>query len=92
MNETDTLGNPIVYAQSNITYRDTIISGPSHYNQLKRTLKQGNLIKYNAYFRLKIVNKFNNTLNSLITNNNTMGKIKVISHFVMIKRYINIMF
>jgi len=82
MSENDILGNPIVYAQSNISYRDTIISGPSHYNQLKRTLKQGNLIVYNAHFRLKLVNKFNNSLNSLITNSNIIGKIKVISHFV----------
>jgi len=82
MNETDILGNPIVYAQSNITYRDTIISGPSHYNQLKRTLKKGNLIEYNAHFRLKLVDKVNDTLNNLITNSNIIGKIKVISHFV----------
>jgi len=82
MDEIDTQGNPIVYAQSNITYRDTIISGPSHYHQLKKTLKKGDLIKYNVHFRLKLVDKVNNTLNSLITNSNIIGKIKVISHFV----------
>ncbi len=37
MQEIDALGNSIFYAQSDISYRDTIISGPPHYNQLKRT-------------------------------------------------------
>jgi len=70
-------GENISYVRSNTVSSATIIYGPAHYNQLRESIINGNIIPYTAEFRLKLVNKADSSNTNSCNQNIPICKLQV---------------